>query len=129
MPRIIGGVIAGIVVFITMLTVLELIAHQLFPGARSAPSTGVLAFVVAAYFLSALGGGIAAGRISRRHWTVWTIAVMVAAGAAYTLTTMAHPLWMQIASIAAPLLGGFAASRLSPRDDGGPDLGNADAAL
>jgi hypothetical protein len=112
--RTIFGIIAGVVIFVLTLVALEFIAHQLFPSRGGALSTGLLAFVALSYFLSALLGGVTAGRVSRVHWTVWVIALLVAAGAAYSLTTITHPLWMQIASIAAPLLGGLVASRLVP---------------
>jgi nitrate/nitrite transporter NarK len=112
MLRIVGGIIAGVIAFVLTLVLLEYLAHQLFAGGGATPSPAMLAFVALAYFLSALLGGILAGRISGRHWAVWVIALLVAAGAAYSLTTIAHPLWMQIASIVAPLLGGLVASRL-----------------
>ena len=114
MLRTIGGIVAGIIIFVITLTVLELAAHQLFPSQGPILPSGLLIFVATAYFLSALAGGVTAGKISGVHWTAWVIALLVAAGAAYTLTTVTHPLWMQIASIAAPLLGGFVASRLVP---------------
>ncbi len=117
MLRTVGGIIAGIIVFVVTLVVLELLAHQLFPADGRNLPTGLLAFVAVAYFLSACAGGVTAGRISHLHWTVWVIAVLVAAGAAYSLTTINHPVWMQIASIAAPLLGGFLASRFVPPTD------------
>jgi len=109
----VGGIVAGIVVFVVTLTVLELLAHQLFGSPSRNMPAGLLAFVAFAYFLSAaLGGGIAA-RISGQHWAAWVIAVLVAAGAAYTLTQLPQPLWMQIASVVAPLLGGLVASRFT----------------
>ena len=114
MLRTIGGILAGIIVFAVTLGVLELIAHQLFPSRGRGFATGLLAFVALGYFLSALLGGVTAGRISKVHWTVWVIAILVAAGAAYSLTAVTHPLWMQIASVAAPLLGGLVASRIVP---------------
>lgn len=112
--RIVLGIIAGVVVFALTLAALEFVAHQLFPSRGGLLPIGLLVFVAVAYFVSALLGGVTAGRISRAHWTVWVIAVLVAAGAAYSLTTISHPVWMQIASIAAPLLGGLVASRLVP---------------
>ena len=113
--RTVLGIIAGIIVFVLTLVALEFVAHQLFPSRGGNMGTGLLAFVALCYFVSALLGGITAGRISRVHWTVWVIAILVAVGAAYSLTTISHPLWMQIASIVAPLLGGLVASRLVPR--------------
>lgn len=112
MLRTIGGILAGIAVFMATLMLLELLAHQMFrtsPG-EALPS-GMHAFVALSYFLGALAGGLVAGKISGERWTAWLIALLLAAGAAYTLTTFPHPLWMQVASIVAPLLGGLVASR------------------
>lgn len=116
MLRTIGGIIAGIIVFVVSLMLLELLAHQIFRTSPSGPADqGTLAFVAIAYFVSSLAGGMTAVKISGERWTAWLIALLVAAGAAYTLTSFPHPLWMQVASIVAPLLGGLAASRLGPR--------------
>jgi ABC-type transport system involved in cytochrome bd biosynthesis fused ATPase/permease subunit len=105
--------LAGVVLFLVVLMALEWIAHQLFPSRGRLVPTGMLAFVAFAYFLSAALGGAIAARISRQSWTAWVIAILVAAGAAYSLTQLPQPLWMQIASIVAPLLGGLVASRLA----------------
>lgn len=112
MLRIISGVVAGIAVFMISLMMLELIAHQLFRTSPAGPlPAGMHAFVAVSYFLGALTGGLVAAKISGERWTAWLIALLLAAGAAYTLTTFPHPLWMQVASIVAPLLGGLVASR------------------
>ena len=111
MKRIVGGMAAGIAAFVVVLGTMEFIAHQLAPRAGSGT---MLAIVAAAYFLSAFVGGYLAARISGRSWTAWAIAALVAAGAIWSLFQFAHPLWMQIASVAAPLLGGALAARLAP---------------
>lgn len=111
--RTVGGIVAGIITFVVVLMALEWIAHQLFPGTPRSMPTGLLVFVAFAYFLSAALGGTVAARISLQHWTAWVIAILVAVGAAYSLTQLPQPLWMQIASIVAPLLGGLVASRLA----------------
>jgi cyanate permease len=110
MGRIIGGLAAGIVAFIVVLGSMEFLAHKL---AAKAGSTAMMALVAAAYFLSAFAGGYLAARISNRSWTAWAIAALVAAGAIGSLFQFPHPLWMQIASVAAPLLGGALAARLA----------------
>ena len=112
MLRTIGGILAGIAVFMATLMVLELLAHQMFRTSREATiPSGMHVFVAVSYFLGALAGGLVAAKISGERWPAWLIAVLLAAGAAYTLTTFPHPLWMQVASIVAPLLGGLVASR------------------
>ena len=112
MLRTIGGIVAGIIVFAATLMVSELIAHQMFRTSPAGPlPNGLYAFVAVSYFLGALAGGFVAVKISGERWTAWLIALLVAAGAGYTLTRLSHPLWMQVASIVAPLLGGLVASR------------------
>ena len=112
MLRTIGGVIAGVVVFVATLTLIEFLAHQI-----AAPrSSGLLLAIVAfAYFLAPLLGGLTAAKISRESWTVWLITALAVVGGIYSIMTMPQPLWMQIASIVAPLLGGYVASRMAGR--------------
>lgn len=110
MKRIVGGLAAGIGVFLLVLGAMEFLAHQIAPQTGSGT---LLAIVAAAYFLSALAGGYVAARISRRSWAAWAIAGLVVTGAVLSLFQFPHPLWMQIASVAAPLLGGALAARLA----------------
>lgn len=110
MKRTIGGLAAGIAAFLVVLGSMEYLAHKLAPKAGS---TAMLAIVAAAYFLSALAGGWLAARISNRRWAAWAIALLVAAGAIGSLFQFPHPLWMEIASVVAPLLGGALAWRLA----------------
>ncbi|HEY0043200.1 MAG TPA: hypothetical protein VGB62_01510 [Allosphingosinicella sp.] len=110
MLRKVGGVIAGILVFMVTLTLMEYLAHQIAPRGNQAL---LFAIVVIAYFLAAFLGGLTAVRISRERWTAWLIALLAAAGSVYSIITMPQPLWMQIASVVAPLLGGFMASRMA----------------
>lgn len=112
MVRIVGGLVAGIVVFLGILVLFEFLARQASPR----PSANALyAIVAAAYFLSALAGGLAAGLIARRIWPIWAIALLVMLGVLWTLAETGHPLWMQIASLLAPLVAGLAASAIAHR--------------
>ena len=110
MGRIVGGLAAGIVVFLLVLGGMELLAHQVSPREASG---SMLAIVAAAYFLSAMAGGYVAARVARRSWAAWAIALVVAAGAVWSLLQFSHPVWMQLASVVAPLLGGYVAVRLA----------------
>jgi cyanate permease len=114
MKRTIGGLAAGLATFLVVLGSLEYLAHKLAPKAGS---TAMLALVAFAYFLSALAGGYLAARISNRSWTAWAVAAVVTAGAIGSLFQFPHPIWMQIASVAAPLLGGALAVRLAGVND------------
>jgi ABC-type multidrug transport system permease subunit len=116
MLRTVAGIIVGIVVFVAVLMVMEYVAHQLFRTSPAGPlPTGMYAFVALAYFVSAFVGGLMAVKISRQRWTGWLIAMLVAAGAVYSLTTLAQPMWMHVASVVAPLLGGLLATRVGSR--------------
>ena len=124
MGRVIGGIAAGIVsAFLTVLAV-EYLGHALYPlpsdldtrdfealGAyvETLPA-GALLFVLLAWFLGALDGALVAGLVSRRHWTVWLIAALVALAGIANVMMIPHPALLQIGSVAAPLLGGLAAS-------------------
>jgi hypothetical protein len=89
---------------------MEFLAHQIAPQTAPARACHRLPPLI---FLSALAGGYVAARISRRSWAAWAIAGLVVTGAVLSLFQFPHPLWMQIASVAAPLLGGALAARLA----------------
>jgi len=112
MLRKIGGIIAGVLVFGGLLSLIEWVAHQL--GA-SGGQTAVRAIVVVAYFVATVCGGIVAARIARATWAAWAIALLALIGVLYTIYQLPHPVWMQIGSVLAPLLGGFVASRAAPQ--------------
>jgi MFS family permease len=122
MGRIIGGLVAGLAVMLIVLGGSEFLAHQAAPKEGSGI---LLAIVAAAYFLSALAGGLVAARISQRRWAAWAIAGLVAFGAIWSLFQFPHPLWMQIAAVVAPLLGGFVAARLFDRPAAAPGSNGA----
>jgi uncharacterized membrane protein YeaQ/YmgE (transglycosylase-associated protein family) len=112
MMRIVAGLIVGILVFLGILLAAEWLAHQVSPRPAS---TGLYAIVVVAYFGSALAGALVAGLIARRSGAAWAIAILFTLGVLWTLADVPHPLWMQIASVLAPLLAGFVASAIVRR--------------
>jgi hypothetical protein len=135
MGRTILGVAAGILVAFATVFAIDLAGHQVYPlpgdlnihdpeavgvFIQSAPA-GALAFVLIAWFVGALDGGVAAAAISRRAWTVWPVAAIVAMGGTVNVLLIPHPALLQIGAVAAPLLGGFAASLAARRmlRDGG----------
>ena len=124
MGRLILGIVAGALVAFATVFCLDLAGHQIYPlpsdlnmhdpeavGAfiRTMPA-GALAIVVVAWFVGALDGGIVAALIARRGWTVWPVAGLVAAAGVVNVLLIPHPVALQIGAVAAPLLGGFAAS-------------------
>lgn len=68
------------------------------------------AATVSGWALGALAGGVAAVRVGNWPLSGWIIAAI---GIGYALAislTSPHPLWMQIAAVAAPLLAGVVVS-------------------
>jgi hypothetical protein len=127
MVRVILGMIAGAVLAFATIFAIVLAGHQIYPlpsdlgmhdpeavGAfiRTMPA-GALALVLVAWFVGALDGGVAAVLISRRHWTVWPVAGLVAAAGIVHVLMIPHPVLLQIGAVVVPLLGGFAASLVS----------------
>jgi hypothetical protein len=129
MARVILGMAAGLVVAFATMLAINLAGHQIYPlpsdlnihdpeaiGAfvRTMPPLA-LALVVIAWFVGAFDGGVVTALISRRTWTVWPVAAAVALGGIVNVLMIPHPVSLQIGAVAAPLLGGFAASLLARR--------------
>jgi hypothetical protein len=127
--RLILGIAAGVLVAFATVFAIDLAGHQIYPlpsdlnmddyeavGAYvQARPAGANAFVLAGWFLGAADGDLVAALTSRRVWTVWPVAGLVAAGGAVAVLMIPHPAPMQIGSVVAPLLGGFAARLVSRR--------------
>ena len=127
MLRIIGAIVAGTVSAFAVIWLIEALGHVAFPlpedldlrdpelAAQALPSIPLPAklIVVFAWFAGALSGGFVAGRIAGGRWTPWLVAALVACGGIMTILMSPHPVWMQIAAVAAPLLGGLVASHLA----------------
>jgi hypothetical protein len=129
MLRTIGGILVGVVAAFAAIWCVEMVGHIFYPipsdvtlndGARlrdfilSMPVAAQL-FVLAAWFLGALVGGLVAALISRRRWTAWLIAGLVAIGGLINIFWLPHPELLQVGSVVAPLLGGLFASQLARR--------------
>lgn len=135
MLKILLGLIVGVVAAFATVFVLEWIAHQIFPGVRvegPVPSpipVGMQLFVLAAYVIASAVGGLVGGRIADRRWVAWAVAIVVTAAAVATIFMVDQAVWMQIASVVAPLAGGFIATHLlRGRSDATP-AETGDAAL
>ena len=129
MGRLILGLALGVLAAFATVFALDFAGHQIYPlpsgldmddyqavsAYVSARPPGAVAFVFLAWFLGALDGGIVAAAISRRAWTVWPVAALVAAAGIATVLMITHPIVQQIGAVAAPLLGGFFASLAARR--------------
>jgi hypothetical protein len=125
-----GGLAAGLAVAIFTIMMAEFVGNQFFPPPRgydmsagSALSLPVanLIWPVIGWFLGALAGSWVAVRISGHRWTGWAIVALVLAATIFNFALITHPLWMMIAGVLAPILGGWVGqslpkSRISPFD-------------
>ncbi|HEV2747913.1 MAG TPA: hypothetical protein VGW34_11515 [Allosphingosinicella sp.] len=135
MLRIVGSVVAGAVTALAVLAIVQTLGHILYPlpedldlrdpeaVARAVPAIPLAAklIVVFAWFAAALAGGAIAKRIRGRWWSPWLIAALVALVGVVTIMIIPYPAWMHIAAVAAPLLGGLAASHLVRGETGVTD--------
>jgi hypothetical protein len=140
MLKTIGGILAGIVVALATIAIIDLANHQIFPRPegldlrdREAVSTAIMAtpaaglgLVVFAWFAGALTGGAIAGLVTGLRWTAWLVAGVVAASSVANILMFPHPDWMQVLAVIAPALGGvvaghFAGRRAVRRVETGPD--------
>lgn len=126
MLRTILGIVAGVVVAFVVLMGLEMAGHAAMPPPAgldpadpedlkqmvASASTAAKAWVVFAWFAAAVAGGWVARRLSRASWAGWVIAGLIVVGGIANIMMIPHPLWMQIAAVVAPLLGGWLVTRL-----------------
>ena len=126
MLRTILGIVAGVVVAFVVLMGLEMAGHAVMPPPPgldptdpedvkqmvASASMAAKAWVVFGWFAAVVAGGWVARRLSRKGWAGWVIAGLIVLGGVANIMMIPHPLWMQIAAVAAPLLGGWIVTRL-----------------
>lgn len=126
MLRTILGIVAGVLLAFAVMIGLEMAGHAAMPPPAgldptdpedlkqmmASASLAAKAWVVFGWFAAALAGGWLARRISRTGWAGWVIAALIAVGGIANIMMIPHPLWMQVAAVAAPLLGGWIVTRL-----------------
>ncbi len=126
MLRTILGIVAGAVLAVVVVMVLEGVSAYVFPPPAGlnpadpedlkriveAAPLAAKAWVVFAWFAAVVAGGWLARRLSRKAWAGWVIAGLILVGGIANILMIPHPLWMQIAAVAAPLLGGWIVTRL-----------------
>ena len=126
MLRTILGIFAGVVLAFVVLMGLEMAGHAVMPPPPgldpadpedlkqmvASASMAAKVWVVFAWFVAVVVGGWAARRLSRKAWAGWVIAGLIVLGGVANIMMIPHPLWMQIAAVAAPLLGGWIVTRL-----------------
>lgn len=126
MLRTILGIVAGVLVAFVALMGLEMAGHAAMPPPAgldpadpadleqmvASASMAAKAWVVFGWFAAVVAGGWVARRLSRKGWAGWVIAGLIVLGGIANIMMIPHPLWMQIAAVAAPLLGGWVVTRL-----------------
>ena len=123
------AVVAGLVAMFVIVIAVQLLGPIFHPVPASADLKQAMAewiatapvsvhlVTVAAWLLGALGGGWLALRISGWAAAAWIVAALDAAMAFSQTLRNDYPLWMQVLSVAAPLLGGWLAIRVGARAD------------
>jgi hypothetical protein len=129
MGRTIVSVIAGILVALAAIWATDMVNHLLHPlpprlniydrsalGAYMKALPPLALFLVGfAWFLGALTGGLVAATLSQRPAVAWVVAGLVVLAGLANVAMFAHPLVLQVAAVAAPLLGGWLAAILARR--------------
>jgi hypothetical protein len=125
--RMIGGVVAGLIVAFLCVYGIETIGHSLYPPppgfdlsnpddmARmiAVMPVGAKVAVVLGWFVGALVGALVADKIARRGLAGWIVAILVVAAGIATMVMIPHPAWMWVAGIGLPLLAAWLAQRLA----------------
>ncbi len=121
MIRSLAGLAAGLAVAIITIVAIEAIGNRLSPPPAGYDMTAwsaetlpfeTLIWPVIGWFLGALGGSLVARRVSAERWAGWAIAACVLAATLLNLALITHPVWMIVAGVVAPVLGGWIAQRL-----------------
>ncbi len=123
------GLLVGIVVAGLTIAFVEMIGHGLYPPPAdldmrspggvaqyiAVAPTGALLAVVIGWFAGAAIGGWVAAQIGRWPAAAWIVAGLIALAGVYNATQIPAPLWMQLATVLAPALGGLVAHVLGRR--------------
>lgn len=120
-----AAVLLGIFISFAMLSAFDVLAGSLFtlPDIETADRATLAAaiagiplsaktIVAGSWLLAALAGAWLALRIADWKAGGWIVTAVFLAANIYNQLMLPHPLWMQIASVAFPLLGGWFGQRL-----------------
>ncbi len=125
--RILLGMIAGAVVTIVAISLVDSLVTALFPLPPELGLTTVVTadravasmplparlLVVLGWCAGAFAGGAAAAAIVGRRWAVWPMAALTLSSVAASVAGFAHPLWMIVAGLILPWPSAAAARRFA----------------
>ena len=129
MIRKIGLALFGIVFAIALITVVQMIGHNVYPPPpgtdfddpaairaliEQAPA-GALLFVIASYVVGTFGGGFIAGLIARDAPAMYAMIVggFVLAGTFLNLVSIPHPVWFQVTALGSVIGTAFLTGRMT----------------
>lgn len=125
--NILAGIV-GVVLAGSIIMVVEMIGHTIFPpppdldfsdvdAMRNYVSTlpaGAFLFVIVAWFLGAFGGTLVACKIGNARAVTFACIIggLILAGTAYNLATIPHPLWVAILGVTGIVAGAWLGMKL-----------------
>lgn len=129
--RLVLAAVAGVLAAFIMVAVVEALGHALYPPppgldltdsarfaeyVRSIPVEAMV-FVIIAWFLATLGGGLVAIVVARRRAVLLAgiVAGLLLAGAVVNLLAIPHPIWFAFAGIAGIILAFILAMSIGRR--------------
>ena len=128
MKRKIVAVVLGVVVAVVLIIAIEALGHSVYPPPANMDITdtesmrtiimglpiGALLFVLAAWLVATLVGGLLACFIARETPLVYSAIVggLVLLGTIINLVSIPHPLWFSVTSVLAIIAMIFVSSRL-----------------
>ncbi len=129
MLRTILGIIAGIIVGVFVVALVEGIGHMIWPPPEGdlkdpeylksimheIPFASKMSVIVA-WGLGVFVGGVVARLVSRRYKSAaWVVAAFILGAGVWTMTQIPHPLWMQINAVAVTIFGAVFANMVTKR--------------
>ncbi len=136
MLRNVLALVAGLVVSIGVVKVVEMIGHTIWPPPADLDWTDgdairtytsqqpflALLFPILSYFLGTIAGPLIACRIgtARPLLFVGVIGIVMLAATIATLIWIPHPIWFSVLAIGAVIIGGWLALQLGSRRTGEP---------
>jgi hypothetical protein len=129
MLRALGGVVAGVLLAVAVIIVVELVSHAIYPpppgtniddpaaiarAAAQAPLNALL-MVILGWTLGTFCGCWLAGRVGRRPGPAVTPGVLVFAAGIANMFQIPHPLWFKIVSLLLVAVAAIAGAALGAR--------------